>query len=224
MTAFTPILYFFYPDNTMKNMLLILFTIGIASSCNTNSSEDDQKTLTKEEQFIQLYTLEVVPLFDEYPDLNIPEEIQIDKKDLSVNAGAAFGYVEVSSGLVELDDKAIQVFVLAHELAHIATLKQVEAFNLKSELSSGSETNDYKKAEYLADLMAFYLISKNEPKVYDLLVQKLVYLEDLLGSGDFTHPSGSSRIESLMKYIKEMDKTSKETAFSNRFRTIWSMN
>lgn len=208
----------------MKNTLLILFIIGIASSCNSNSTEDVQKKLTKAEQFIQLYTLEVVPLFDEYPDLNIPEEIQIDENDLSVNAGAAFGYVEVSKGLVELKDQSIQIFVLAHELAHIATLKQAEAFNLKGELPSGSETNDYKKAEYLADLMAFYLISKNEPETYDLLKEKLDYLEELLGNGDFTHPSGSSRIESLMKYLKGMDNTSKETAFSNRFRTIWSMN
>ncbi|RXG21733.1 hypothetical protein DSM02_1978 [Leeuwenhoekiella polynyae] len=186
-----------------------------------------QKSLNfylKEEQLIDLYIHEVTPLFEVYPDLNIPDELHIDEADHSVDAGAAFGYVEVSMGLVELEDPPIQIFVLAHELSHIATLTQAAAFNLGGEIPAGSETNDYKKAEYLADLMAFYLISKNEPETYDLLKEKLDYLEELLGNGDFTHPSGSSRIESLMKYLKGMDNTSKETAFSNRFRTIWSMN
>ena len=207
----------------MRNTLLVLFVV-IACSCNSNSLEDDQKPLTKEEQIIHLYTHDVTPLFEAYSDLNIPEEIHIDEEDHSVNAGAAFGYVEVSRGLVELKDSSIQIFVLAHELSHIATLTQAEAFNLEGALPSGVETSDYKKAEYLADLIAFYLISKNEPKVYNLLKQKLGYLKELLGNGDFTHPSGSARIESLMEYIKEMDKTSEETAFANRFKAIWTMN
>ena len=207
----------------MRSTLLVLFVV-IACSCNSNSLDDDQKTLTQEEQLIDLYIHEVTPLFEVYPDLNIPDELHIDEADHSVDAGAAFGYVEVSMGLVELEDPPIQIFVLAHELSHIATLTQAAAFNLEGEIPAGSETNDYKKAEYLADLIAFYLISKNEPEVYELLKQKLDYLEELLGTGDFTHPSGSSRIESLMQYIQAMETTSKETAFANRFKAIWTMD
>ena len=207
----------------MRNTLLILFIIGIVTSCNSNSSEDDQKILTKEEQLFYLYTHEVTPLFETYSELNIPDELHIDEEDHTVNAGAAFGYIEVSRGLVELDDPSIQIFVLAHELAHIATLTQAETFNLRGEIPAGIETNDYKKAEYFADLIAFYLISKNQPEIYDLLKQKLGYLEALLGNGDFTHPSGNRRVESLKTYLKGVNTTDAETAFANRFKTIWNM-
>ncbi|MBW2961737.1 hypothetical protein [Mesonia aestuariivivens] len=207
----------------MKNTLLILFII-IANACNSNTSEENKETLTKEEYLNQLYTAKVIPLFDEYDNLNLPNEIHIDEKDLGINAGAAFGYLEVSRGLVELEDKTMQVFALAHELAHIATIPQAKELQLKGGIPSGSQTNDYKKAEYLADLIAFHLISKKLTEVYGQLNKNLDSLDEFLGYGSFTHPSGSNRIKSLKKYIDGIDITNRKKSFSNRFKEIWTMN
>ena len=208
----------------MKNCILFLF-IFFAISCNTHSSKEkrisqnEEQVLNKEEKLIQLYTESIVPLFQHYEYLNIPSKIRIDEKDDDLNAGAAMGYIEVSRGLVNLDIEWLQVFVLAHELAHIATLSQAQNFNIQGEIPAGTKTNEYKKAEYLADLIAFHLIKKNRPDDFDLLKSNFNYLRDIFGTGNFTHPSGKERITSLKEYINHPEENI-EKAFRKRFLSI----
>lgn len=196
-------------------------------SCNSSSSngEDTPKNvvvLSNQELLIKRYNELVVPLFNSYTNVVIPSKFQVDEKDKTINAGASFGYVEVSQGLIEAKKEAIQIFVLSHEVAHIVTISQAKLFDLKGEIPRGTTTNDYKKAEYLADLIAVHLIQTKLPKVFDALFTDFDYLQQLLGSATFTHPSGLDRINSLKEYIGNSKEANERSAFKNQFLSIWN--
>ncbi|MBP8791797.1 MAG: hypothetical protein KBH29_01310, partial [Lutibacter sp.] len=164
--------------------LFVFFTLFL--SCTSNSStvdfQEPEEIVSKEELLIKHYNESVVPLFKSYSNVEIPLEFKIDTTDITINAGASFGYIEVSQGLINLDKKEIQTFVLAHEVAHIVTIKQAKIFNLEGSIPKGTVTNDYKKAEYLADLIAFHLIHTQQLKVSEILINEFNYLDKLLGS------------------------------------------
>ncbi|MBE7641690.1 hypothetical protein GUB10_15245 [Salegentibacter sp. BLCTC] len=212
----------------MKNYILFLFLI--ISSCNSTTSQveplakGEEQFLNRENKIINLYTTAAVPLFNDYKCINIPAKLQVDEKDYSINAGAAIDYIEISRGLINLESSTIQLFVLAHELAHIATLSQAKSFGLPGEIPAGKRTNEYKKAEYLADLIAFHLILKQRPEDFNFLKSNFSFLISLLGNGDFTHPSGQERIASIKKYILETEEQNIDIAFKNRFNKIFYMN
>lgn len=211
---------------TMKRILLFLIVI-LFYSCRNDISEQerlkqqDGKGLDKEEKAIKLYEKRVVPLYKDFKGLELPSSIRIDEDDLEVNAGAAHGYVEISRGLINLDNEAIQIFVFSHELAHIATLVQARNFGVQDEIPGGAETNAYKKAEYLADLMAIHLIRKKMPKEFGSLKRDFDQLEGILGSSRFTHPSGKERMQAISTYLEGAQKGQDSSFFRHRFLQIW---
>ena len=198
-------------------------------ACNSNSSnevilpENEIIPLTKEEEIIKIYNESVLPLFKEYSDVEIPTEFKIDKSDLSINAGASFGYVEISQGLINVTKKHIQLFALSHEVAHIVTIPQARLFGLEGSIPKGSITNDYKKAEYLADLIAIHLIKSKLNNEFRLLSTDFPFLQNLLGGSSFTHPSGSDRINEIQTYLENSISTNNDEAFKTSFLRIWKM-
>ena len=198
-------------------------------ACNTNSSNEEvfppnkEISLTKEESIIKVYNESVLPLFKNYMDVEIPTQFKVDKDDLSINAGATFGYVEVSQGLVNLTKEHIQLFALTHEVAHIVTISQARLLGLEGSIPKGSITNDYKKAEYLADLIAIHLIKSKLNNEFRLLSTDLPFLQNLLGGSSFTHPSGSDRINEIQTYLENSISTNNDEAFKTSFLRIWKM-
>jgi len=212
----------------MKKVLFLLVPLILfTNSCQKNADSKEEviieEELTKEEQLKKLYVESVIPLFKNFDGVEIPTEFKIDTKDNSINAGASFGYVEVSQGLINYMDKGLQTFVLAHEVAHIVTLKQANKFNLIGAIPKGSVTNDYKKSEFLADLIAFHLINLYESETSKILVDKLETLEKLLGLETFTHPSGKKRVKQLNSYLQNCKIKSKEEVFKTMFLEIWQL-
>ncbi len=198
-------------------------------ACNTNSSNEEvfppnkEISLTKEESIIKVYNESVLPLFKNYMDVEIPTQFKVDKDDLSINAGATFGYVEVSQGLVNLTKEHIQLFALTHEVAHIVTISQSRIFGLEGSIPKGAITNDYKKAEYLADLIAIHLIKTKLNNEFRLLSTDFPFLENLLGGSTFTHPSGSDRMNEIQTYLENSLSTNNDEAFKINFLRIWEM-
>ena len=198
-------------------------------ACELNSTNEEivppnkEIPLTKLESIIKLYNESVFPLFKNYKNVVVPTDFKVDKDDLSINAGASFGHVEVSQGLVNVTKEHIQLFALSHEVAHIVTISQARTFGLQGSIPKGIITNDYKKAEYLADLIAIHLIKTELNKAYHLLSADFVFLENLLGGSTFTHPSGKERINEIQTYLKETILTDNEDAFRTNFIRIWQM-
>jgi len=209
----------------IRLLLLICFFNGcIATNCDRKEVDlPGGKIKNKEERLRELYSETVVPFFEDLENLSIPINFQVDQKDLSINAGAAFDYIEVSRGLINLENEPIQIFVLAHEISHLAILEQKQILGIQSELPKGSKINDYKKVEYLSDLIAIHLIKTNYPEVFDLLDSNFCYLQEILGTASFTHPSGKERIDSIKKYVKSIRKGNENISFRNRFIHIWEM-
>ncbi|SIQ02246.1 M48 family metalloprotease [Maribacter ulvicola] len=204
-------------------ILLVLIFIGCSNDGkNSQLEQEEEVVLTKEEKLIQLYNTTLVPLFSRYEALEIPSEFQIIEQDLGVNAGAAFGYVEVSRGLVNCTEESIQLFALTHEVAHIATLHQASLFNLEGFLSEGPQLNAYKKAEYLADLIAVHLIKSKAPLFFEDLKSNFHILKLILGSETFTHPSGTDRIKQINKYINLSTTKTNNIAFKELYLNIWN--
>ncbi|WP_166382311.1 MULTISPECIES: hypothetical protein [unclassified Polaribacter] len=212
----------------MKKSFLFLF-LFLMFACNTNSSNEEvfppnkEISLTKEESIIKVYNESVLPLFKNYMDVEIPTQFKVDKDDLSINAGATFGYVEVSQGLVNLTKEHIQLFALTHEVAHIVTISQSRIFGLEGSIPKGAITNDYKKAEYLADLIAIHLIKTKLNNEFRLLSTDFPFLENLLGGSTFTHPSGSDRMNEIQTYLENSLSTNNDEAFKINFLRIWEM-
>ena len=212
----------------MKKTFLILFSF-LMFACESNSTNEEivppnkEIPLTKLESIIKLYNESVFPLFKNYKNVVVPTDFKVDKDDLSINAGASFGHVEVSQGLVNVTKEHIQLFALSHEVAHIVTISQARTFGLQGSIPKGIITNDYKKAEYLADLIAIHLIKTELNKAYHLLSADFVFLENLLGGSTFTHPSGKERINEIQTYLKETILTDNEDAFRTNFIRIWQM-
>ncbi len=213
----------------MKKSILLLFSILILA-CNSNSSheeilpENEVIPLTKEEEIVKTYNESVLPLFKDYNDVEIPTTFKVDKNDLGVNAGAAFGYVEISQGLINLSKEHIQLFALTHEVAHIVTILQAINFDLQGSVPKGTLTNDYKKSEYLADLIAIHLIKTKLGEDFNLLILDFPFLQNLLGAGSFTHPSGSDRINYINIYLENSLTKGDEEAFKDSFLRIWEMD
>ncbi|MGY5353915.1 hypothetical protein [Wenyingzhuangia sp. IMCC45467] len=209
-----------------KNMLFLctLFFGACTSNAITVEPVTEPITISKEEQIIKLYNTLVIPMFKDYEQVDIPTAFKIDEEDLGINAGAAFGYVEISKGLIYHKKEIIQTFVLSHEVAHIVTLAQAKQFGLKGDIPRGTIINDYKKAEFLADLIAVHLIKKTAPSHFELLEQEWHYLQSLLGVTTFTHPSGVDRIQSLKTYIEKSKTQGEDLAFKECFVQIWSLN
>ncbi|WBL22733.1 hypothetical protein [Zunongwangia sp. HRR-M8] len=213
----------------------MLLLLGILFSCDEHHSENqsndedspnsaESQSETKEEKLVDLYKVSVIPLFKDIPDVNPPVEIEINTEDLNIDAGAASGYLDVSQGLVDLENEAIQIFALAHEVAHMATIPQAKIFNLAETIPKGNVTNDYQKAEYLADLMAVHLIHLKLPETFELIQNDFETLQEILGAETFTHPSGENRILSMKLYIDDCSSKEEIKAFEQRFETIWTMN
>ncbi|MGG6232270.1 hypothetical protein [Tenacibaculum sp. SDUM215027] len=163
-------------------------------------------------------------MFSSYIDIQIPNEFRIDKEDNSINAGAAESYIEISQGLVDYDEEYIKVFVLAHELGHLVTLKQAEQFNLGTEIPSGTQTNAYKKAECLADLIAVHLITRQEVELGNKLATNFERLQNLLGPEIFTHPGAVERVGLMREYIEKSNEESANKSFQEIFKNIWNMD
>lgn len=206
-------------------LALIPFFLLSNWDSNSNSKEEvSDEELTNEEQLKKLYVNIVLPLFEGYEYVDIPIEFKIDSNDNTVNAGASFWYVEVSQGLINYKKEIVQTFVLAHEVAHIVTINQAIKFGLGYSIPTAEVTNDYRKSEYLADLIAFHLISINHSEQSKLLRNDFVSLKSLLGSETYTHPSGLDRIELMNAYYAESNKYKAIIAFKNVFTQIWDMN
>ena len=206
-----------------KSTLAILLLLVISCSSSTSTTvEEDIIPLSKEEKIRKLYTEKIIPLFTDYIGVTIPVDFRIDKIDLSVNAGAAFGYVEISQGLINYEKEHIQIYVLAHEVAHIVTLNQANKFNLGTFIPSGTTTNDYKKSEYLADLIAIHLMNIHLNEQLNLVSNEFTVLGSLLGHKSFTHPSSGERIKAMKEYLNKNNTDSLNT-FKELFKKIWEM-
>jgi hypothetical protein len=219
-------LFFYTLIEMNKNLILVLFIL--LCSCNTNSFNNDgfdkeEVILSNQELLIKQYQELIIPLFKSYSMVDIPTEFQVDPQDTSINAGASFGFIEVSQGLVDAKMEAIRVFVLAHEVAHLVTIAQARLFSLEGPILRGTTTNDYKKSEYLADLIALHLIQSKLTKEFEYLLVDFDYLQQLLGSKTFTHPSGVDRILFLKEYLSIVKEKNEATAFRTQFLCIWKM-
>ncbi len=219
----------------MKNIHFLILFFLLLVSCSTNgddknenkkeelNKEKEEVALTKQQQLKKLYKKTVIPLFKHYKNVNIPTGFKIYIKDHTINAGAALGYVEVSQGLIDYDKTYIQIFALTHELGHIVTLQQAKIISLGNQIPSGKQNNDYKKAEYLADLIAIHLISEQLPKQCDVLVANFNILQSILEGASYTHPSNVDRIKMMQQYIDKSREKSPLTVFENMFKQIWNM-
>ena len=207
-------------------LFLMFFTCSKDTKENKNELPEDQETivLDQEEKLKDLYNSTVIPLFSGYKDIDIPVEFQIIEDEMGVDAGASFGYVEVSMGLINVSEESIQLFALTHEVAHIATLSQARAFNLEGYVSSGPDMNEYIRSEYLADLIAIHLIKSQEPVYFELLTDHFQDLIKILGGGTFTHPSGVNRIKAMQDYITLSDAKTEAMAFKDLYLKIWKDN
>lgn len=208
------------------NKYLFILLFACLCSCNGCSSDSEDKSaeivLSNEDLLIKRYNELVVPMFKSYNGIEIPSEFHVDTKDKTINAGASFGYVEVSQGLIEVKKQSLQIFVLSHEVSHIVTISQAKLFGLKGEIPRGAVTNDYKKAEYLADLIAVHLMQTKLPKEFESLYADFDYLQQLLGPATFTHPSGLDRVNSLKEYLLNSKEENEPTAFKKQFLSIWN--
>ncbi|WP_281635657.1 hypothetical protein [Flavobacterium marginilacus] len=208
------------------NKYLFILLFACLCSCNGCSSDSEDKNaeivLSNEDLLIKRYNESVVPMFKSYNGIEIPSEFHVDAKDKTINAGASFGYVEVSQGLIEVKKQSLQIFVLSHEVSHIVTISQAKLFGLKGEIPRGAITNDYKKAEYLADLIAVHLMQTKLPKEFESLYADFDYLQQLFGAATFTHPSGLDRINSLKEYLHNSKEENEPTAFKKQFLSIWN--
>ncbi|SDW73857.1 Peptidase family M48 [Lutibacter oricola] len=210
--------------NKYHNIVFLVLLI-VVNSCNTSSgiTNENEQVLSNKDLLIKTYSEVVIPLFKQF-DVEIPTDFVVDEKDLTINAGASFGYVEVSKGLINSNKRDVQIFVLAHELAHIVTLKQASLFNLKGSIPKGTETNDYQKSEYLADLIAFHLINTKLTDQNEALILNFNYLESLFGPQSFTHPSGINRIKFLNEYLSMCNGVNNNEIFKLLFIKIWKMD
>jgi hypothetical protein len=216
------------------NKYFLLLLLGILWACDEHHSENQSndedssnpefQSKTKEEKLVSLYKDSVIPLFKDIPDVNPPDEIEINTEDLNIDAGAASGYLYVSQGLVNLDNEAIQLFALAHEVAHMATIPQAKIFNLAEAIPKGNSTNDYQKAEYLADLIAIHLIHLKKPEKFKWIQGDFQTLQEIFGGEVFSHPSGKKRIASMKLYIANCSSKDEALAFKERFLAIWNMD
>ena len=208
----------------IKLQVLIILLVTVAA-CNSTSEivKEVVPTLNKQEQLELLYTAKVIPLFKAFESADIPTVLVVDTKDTSINAGASFGYVEVSQGLINSEKEWIQLFVLSHEVAHIVTISQAIKFELGEEIPAGVDVNPYQQAEYLADLMAVHLMLLHEPAQQIKLENDLVFLKSLFGTASFTHPSGEKRIELMQQYFKLARLSSPIDAFNYLFTQIWEL-
>jgi len=195
----------------------------VACQSKTEIEKEVLPPLSKQEALELLYKTKVIPLFKAYDKVEIPTDFVVDKKDASINAGASFGYVEVSQGLIDSDKEVVQLFVLAHEVAHIATISQATIFNLGDEIPAGEVVNPYQKAELLADLMAIHLMATQEAADRVRLEKELNYLTSLFGMGGFTHPSGTKRVAMMREYLKLAALTKPKEAFYFYFEQIWTL-
>lgn len=205
--------------------IIILITAFLVVSCNTSETKKEEivENVTKEDKLKELYLKTVKPLFKEFTDVDIPNEFRIDKEDTTVNAGAAMNYVEVSQGLIEYDKDYIKVFVLAHELGHIVTLKQAEQLNLGTEIPNGTKINAYKKAEYLADIIAVHLITTQEVELGNDLKTNFEVLQNLLGPEIFTHPGAVDRVTLMKDYVEKSTNKNANTIYREIIEKIWNM-
>lgn len=210
----------------MKHSTLLVILLLSLISCSNHSAIIEPQTtniqtvLTKENQLKELYKNKVIPMFLTYTNVEIPTEFQIDKLDLGINAGASFGYVEVSLGLVNLPQEHLQLFALCHEVAHIVTIKQAERYNLSNKIPEGS-INAYKKAEFLADLITIDLIKQKETEWYLKITEDYNTLQSMLGAETFTHPSGADRINFIKNYIAHCQEQNSQKVLENLFKKIW---
>ena len=124
----------------------------------------------------------------------------------------------------DLENEAIQLFALTHEVAHMATLPQAKIFNLAATIPKGNSTNDYQKAEYLADLIAIHLIHLKKPEKFKLIQGDFEILQEIFGGEVFSHPSGQKRILSMKLYIEDDHSKDEALAFKERFLAIWNMD
>lgn len=195
-------------------------------SCESTSikQEEISVVLTEEQKLKELFITTIKPLFRTYKDVVIPNEFRIDEDDNSINAGAADNYLEVSKGLVSSKKEYVKIFVLAHEISHIVTLNQADTFMLSGSIPSGIVTNDYRKAEYLADLIAIHLINIHEKELSEILQSNFETLKDLLGNKTFTHPGGNERVNLMKKYLTKEKNDNPSNAFKEMFEEIWNMN
>ncbi|SDS48762.1 hypothetical protein SAMN05216503_3219 [Polaribacter sp. KT25b] len=205
--------------------VLLLLCCMCSNDLKENKTDifDDEETtvLDNEAKLKQLYNDTIIPLFSDYNAIDIPIEFQIIKDDMGINAGASFGYVEVSMGLVNLSKKSIQLFALTHEVAHIATLPQARLFHLEGYVTNGAFVNEYQKSEYLADLIAIHLIKTKAPIYFEALKEDLAYLKLILGGETFTHPSGANRLKEINKYITLSNTKTSAIAFKELYVEIW---
>ncbi len=203
---------------------LLLFIYGCQKNGDSKEEIIIEEELTKEEQLEKLYKESVMPLFENFKDVEIPTDFKIDAKDNSINAGASFGYVEVSQGLINNEKKFLQIYVLAHEVSHIVTISQASKFEFGNEIQKGEVTNPYKKSEYLADLIAIHLINKNLGAEMNLLTSYFNKLSNLLGSSSFTHPSGIERVALMSDYVTGCKTINPDVMFKQLFNQIWEMD
>ena len=101
------------------NKYFLLLLLGILWACDEHHSENqsndedssnpESQSETKKEKLVSLYKDSVIPLFKDIPDVNPPQEIHINAEDVNIDAGAASDYLEVSQGLIDLENEAIQL-------------------------------------------------------------------------------------------------------------------
>lgn len=180
--------------------------------------EDSEKVTVQE-----FYNKEILPLYSSYTKSEFPQTFTVDSSDLTINAGAAFGHLEISLGLVECTDDTIQMFAIAHELGHIVTLEQAERLNLGQEVPRGKTFNSYQKGELIADLMSVYSMSVRSRDYIGAIQRREPFFHELFADGDFAHPNSKIRLGNMFKYYELLKTMEPKAAMEKLFTEIWTM-
>lgn len=123
----------------------------------------------------------------------LPDALDIDPntKNAVANAGAVEMYANCTQSLYR-EGRTYRLFAITHELGHVITQAEL------AKVALGAVECSWKGGEYVADLLACFVISETTTSLSENVQRELDGFAIKLGEGDFSHPPGEKRV-SLMK-------------------------
>jgi len=154
-----------------------------------------------------IYVCDLKPVWSRlYPRARFPSELTIvQSADVNGGAfpdGAGGNIVEVTTGALHMAAHLVR-FAIAHEMSHVATQDWLRREGLrKPDLRLA---DDCKWSEFAADLIAFHTLWCHQRAIAQQIANGFTGLQNELGRGDATHPSGLARVNSLRRYYNDVN-------------------
>lgn len=172
----------------------------------------------------QDYKNEILPLFRRrYTATDLPTGLEVWEGG-QVDGGAFDKTVFVYEGVYSLS-RPLRLWALAHETGHVVTVNEANKIGCGAAIPAPGE---YKKSEYLADLIATHIIFEGNPSLGESVKGLLTTLATELGGADSMHPSGADRTGVIGEYLaargehRAGDETLWNNAFAPLFRRVWN--